>query len=134
MEEKRLSLSTGMLAVPVERDGKEVGTLCFSPDDPAFLNRFYALLPALEARRAALATLPRDAAHAAETLAALNAACEELRGEIDAAFGAGTSETVFGAVCTPALLEQFFEGIAALLRPAREEKLAKHLFPEDALQ
>lgn len=134
MDEKRLSLTTGTLAVPVERDGKAVGTLRFAPDDPAFLNRFYALLPALEARRAALAALPRDAAHAAETLDALDAACGELREEIDAVFGAGTSETVFGEVCTPALLEQFFEGIAALLRPLREEKLAKHLSPEDALQ
>lgn len=134
MEEQKLSLSTGTLTVPVERDGRQVGTLCFSPEDPAFLNRFYELLPALEAHRAALAALPRDAAHAAEALAALNDACGALRGEIDAVFGAGTSAMVFGEGCAPALLEQFFEGIAALLRPAREKKLARYLEPEDVLQ
>lgn len=134
MEEKKLSLSTGTITVPVERDGKQVGTLCFSPEDPAFLNRFYELLPALEAQRAALAALPRDASHAAGTLAALNDACGALRGEIDAVFGAGTSAMVFGESCAPSLLEQFFEGIAALLRPVREEKLARYLAPEDILQ
>lgn len=133
MEEMMLTLSTGALCVPVERDGKRVGTLRFDPDDPAFLNRFYALVPALEGRRAALASLPAGPEHAAEALAALESACADTRRDIDEAFGAGTSALVFGASCSPALLEQFFTGIAEILRPRREKKLAPHLAPADAL-
>ena len=133
MKEMTLSLSTGALSVPVERDGKRVGALTLTPDDPAFLNRFYALSPLLEERRQALAQLPEGVDHAAETLAALQSACEEVRAAIDDTFGAGTSQLVFGDTCTPALLEQFFAGIAEILRPLREEKLAEYLAPEQAL-
>lgn len=132
MENTVLSLSSKTLRVPVERDGRRVGELTLTPDDPAFLNRFYALLPALEARRAALAQTD-GAQHTAEALQALERAVAETRADIDTAFGAGVSAMVFGDVCSPAMLEQFFAGIAAVLRPAREEKLAEYLAPADAL-
>ena len=131
MEQQTLKIETGALLLPVVRDGASVGTLTLLPDDAAFLARFYALLPRLEQQRADLATALQSA-DTAVTLTALSAACDTLRAEIDAVFGAGTSALVFGSACSLAMAQQFFEGVSAALQAARAPKLAAYTAPDSA--
>ncbi len=133
MDTPALSLASHLLRVPVERDGVRVGELCFSPDDPAFLNRFYGLLSSLDERRKDLAALSQDENLLAESLTALERAYAETQNEIDIVFGAGTSQMCFGDGCSTALLEQFLSGVADVLRPSRTEKLEHYLAQDEAL-
>ncbi len=133
MDTPALSLASNQLHIPVERDGVRVGELCFSPDDPAFLNRFYGLLSSLDARRKDLAALSDEESLLAESLTALERAYAETQSEIDIVFGEGTSRMCFGDGCSTALLEQFLSGVAEVLRPARTEKLSQYLAQDEAL-
>lgn len=127
-----LAMDSGAVRLPVVRDGRPVGTLVLPVDDTAFLGRFYALLPRLEQQRADLTAALSDA-DAAVSLAALNAACETLRGEIDTVFGAGTSALVFGETCSLGMVQQFFAGVGEALRAARAPKLAAYTEADSAV-
>lgn len=133
LDTSTLSLSSGALHIPVERDGLRVGELCFSPDDPAFLNRFYGLLSSLDARRKELAALSSGDDDLAESLTALERAYADTQNEIDIVFGEGTSRMCFGEGCSTALLEQFLDGVADVLRPSRSEKINQYLVQSEAL-
>lgn len=121
-----LALTTGAMALPVVRDGTQVGELVLHPDDTEFLARFFDLLPLLETRRTALQARLGEEVSPGESVAALRETCSALRGDIDDTFGAGTSDLVFGTVHSLALVQQFFAGVADALHTARAPKLAAY--------
>ncbi|NLS85352.1 MAG: hypothetical protein GXZ14_07110 [Ruminococcaceae bacterium] len=132
MEKNVLRLDTNAVVMPVVRDGERVGEIVMHPDDTVFLGKFYALLPKLEAQRDALSgTL--DADDAGKTLGALQKLWESMRADIDEVFGVGTCDTAFGSVCSLALAQQFFEGVAEVLQGEREDKIAKYTSPAKAV-
>ena len=129
-----LTIKTGTLHLPVVRDGQAVGELCLQPDDTAFLGRFYALIPTLEAQRSALASALDSQKNTPEaTLAAMQQANDALRAEIDTVFGSGTAGLVFGTTCSLSMVQQFFEGIAAALEQVRAPKIAAYTAPVKAV-
>ena len=51
-----------------------------------------------------------------------------MRADIDEAFGPGTSSLVFGEEgCSPSALEQFFTGVAEVLKAERQALLGSYL-------
>ncbi|ADY54713.1 hypothetical protein Sgly_0347 [Syntrophobotulus glycolicus DSM 8271] len=133
-----MKLTTGRIEIPIERDGENVGSLAFNPNDMAFVDRFYGLIGDFEAKEKeyqekALALeentetdsygIPKNMK---ERLALLKDICGFLRGRIDYVFGDGVSQKVFGDANTLDMFEQFFDGIAPFIQQARVGKVEKY--------
>lgn len=132
-----MKISTGII-IPIERDGVDVGEIRFDPTDLVFAERVYDLIGRLEtletefsARVAALDAnseqdqygIPRNAR---DRLALQREICESMHSEIDACFGAGTSEMVFGASRSQEAIELFLEGIQPYLEDAQQKRIARY--------
>lgn len=133
-----MKIQTGVV-VPIERNGKQVGEICFDPNDVAFAERVYDLIAewgkkekGYEAKAKALEAdstedeygIPRNAR---ARLKFLRESCEDMKASIDAIFGEGTSKTAFGDALSMDAIGQFLEGITPYLEEARGDKLDKYL-------
>lgn len=126
------------IKIPVERDGEKVGAIRVDPSDVVFAEKMYDLIGDMEAmqtdfekRSAALdGSDAKDKygipMNARERLRLMREACEAMYGKIDAVFGAGTSEMVFGETRSLEAIEQFFDGIAPYLEEAQAERIKKY--------
>lgn len=125
------------IKIPVERDGEEVGAIRVDPSDMVFAERMYDLIGEMETMQADFekrsAALDGDTmdkygipVNARERLRLMREVCEAMHGKIDAVFGAGTSEMVFGATRSLEAIEQFFDGIAPYLEEAQAERIKKY--------
>lgn len=133
-----MKIETG-LSIPIERNGEHVGSLHFNPDDVCFVERVYGLISELEqAEKAYEAKAKEFEADSAvdeygipknirARLQFLREACEWLHAQIDAVFGAGTSEMAFGGALSLSAIEQFFTGLAPHFEQVRKDKMAPYL-------
>lgn len=122
-----LTLQTGAMHIPVTVDGVQKGELLLNPDDTQFLSRFYALLPKLtDAQKNLSSEINAANGDAEKLIKAMNKMWEKVKSEIDVVFGSGTSEMVFGEICSIELCEQFFNGVANAIEKHRKPKLAKY--------
>jgi len=139
-----LKITTGVRTIPIERDGVNVGSISFNPEDLAFMDKVYALYAELRAkdseweRRAkeidAQTTLDENnmPINGAERSVYLLEVCGYMRGRIDSVFGAGTSEIVFGDTMRFEVIEQFLYAVEPHIKQARESKTAQYTTPESA--
>ncbi len=133
-----LHIKSGRITLSVNGDSSRL--VSFDPEDVAFVTGFYTLLGRFaqkgEEYSSMTASLNPKEQQAVE--AAAQKAKELLRWlmeEIDNLFGEGTCLAAFGETCSPAMLRQFFEGIAPYVRSVREKKLAQYAEPHSgALQ
>ena len=116
-----MKLTSGKLTIPVERDGQPTGEISFDPQDVAFASGFYALMEGLEAREkeyAALANAPLK-----QRLAAMESLCDWLWQQVEATFGHGSPQVLFGEHRSPELFRQFFVEVEPHIRAARSQRL-----------
>lgn len=128
----------GSVKIPVERDEKEVGMICFNPDDIDFVESFYELLGAFEVKEKEFVERERKLeaeakedehgipANMKDHIGLAKEVCAFVREEIDKLFGEGTSQTVFGDYNSPYMFDQFFDEVSPYIKKSREEKVAKY--------
>lgn len=125
-----LKLNSGRLSVPIIRDGKKAGVLCFNPSDINFVDNFRATaerydqyINELRTRSAALEDGDDDG-----YLALIREICARMCTAIDELFGPGTSDAAFGCTpCSPEPFEDFFGGVTDLIREYRMERMKRYL-------
>ena len=132
-----LNISTGV-TIPVTRDGQEVGTIHFNPNDVAFAEKVYDLIGALEAAEqeysSRAAELEADKtegpyglpANQRQRLALLREVCETMHARIDDVFGEGTAQICFGGALDLDAIWDFFDGIAPELDTAQQERIKRY--------
>lgn len=133
----KLTITTGVVTIPIERDGEVTGALHFDPKDVAFAQGFYDLLSRFEQTitdfHAKSQALEKD--DAAGYFALLREVTDSVRSGIDGLFGSGTAEAAFGPVSSPDVMGQFFDGLAAIVTQSREGSVSKYLpEPEEQTQ
>jgi len=130
-----LKIDAGIQSILIN-DGPFV--LRFNPTDVLFVERFYKMVGAFEAKMKAyeeVATeIDADKSVAEDGLPAnlpkrlefLTNICQFAHGEIDMLFGEGTSQGLFGGMQSLDMIEQFFTGLAPLIRTTRDAKVGKY--------
>ena len=113
--------------------------ISFNPNDAGFVERFFSMLDKVEAEEARVNSVLEGYANDGTVdnygiplplrkAAALTAdLCRFMRGQIDEAFGEGTSQTAFGDVNVPEMFSEFFLGVTPYIREARSAALSKYL-------
>jgi hypothetical protein len=131
-----LQIKTSEVRLAVNGDAERV--ISFNPADTLFAEKFYRLSANVDAKLAEFTRKGKelDADKAAgENGMPLNLQarielqrdlCLYLRDEIDALFGAGTSQNAFGAALEADAFPQFFEGITPYFQRARSEKVSQY--------
>lgn len=137
-----IRIDSGIKRIAVNGDEKRV--IEFNPQDIVFVEKFYGLIKQFEEkevvfkeRSAAISAkegmdelgIPLNTADSIQLALEL---CNYLREQIDAVFGAGTSQNAFGEARTLEMFEQFFNGIMPFIQGARSEKMGKYLKDKDA--
>lgn len=129
-----LEIRTG-ISIPVTRDGVEVGSIHFNPNDISFSERIYGMIGELDAaeqeysRR--VAELEKDKtvdkygmpANQRERFAIVRGICETMHAKIDETFGEGTSAMVFGGALDLDAIWQFFDGIMPSMDEAQQARI-----------
>lgn len=117
--------------------------IAFNPEDISFIDAFYNLIGEFdtkieEFKQRELILRKNNAVDkygipvsTKEEIKLTKDLCTYLREKIDALFGAGTSDTVFGKSNTPDMFVQFFDGITPFIQTAREKKVQKYTVKTD---
>lgn len=124
-----MQIKSGVITVPVERDGREVGSFSFNPESTAFRERVYELLNDFEVKQKALIekTERLDTEKDYEEMIVVEKEVYAwMTDKIDEIFGGGTSATVFGDDVNLFMLCQFFEEITPHINAAGGEKIKKY--------
>jgi hypothetical protein len=139
--DNNLRIDTGVITLTIN-DGPN--TLQFNPSDVLFAEKFYRLMEALSAKIAEYkewaARIDADKSldesgmpkSLGEAITFTKTACGFFRAEIDALFGAGSSQKLFGDVVSLQAIGQFFNGITPHIGRARESRVAKYRGPVKA--
>lgn len=139
--ENTLNLTTSEKRIAITRDGVNVGTVVFNPEDVIFAERFYKVMGEFQQKynefalraKAIDANQSVDAdglpVNADERIAFLKDACQYFRERIDILFGIGTSQVAFGDVMELEIFPQFLQGIAPYVQKARVSKVQQYAPP-----
>lgn len=131
-----IRIDSGLKRIAVNGDEKRV--IEFNPEDIVFVEKFYGLIKQFEAKEAEFRQRAEEIGanegvdelgipvNTAESIRLALELCDYLRGQIDAVFGAGTSQKAFGEARTLNMFEQFFEGITPFIQGTRKEKMEKY--------
>ncbi len=131
-----IRIDSGLKRIAVNGDEKRV--IEFNPEDIVFVEKFYGLIKQFEAKEAEFQQRAEEIGavegvdelgipvNTAESIRLALELCDYLRGQIDAVFGAGTSQKAFGEARTLNMFEQFFEGITPFIQGTRKEKMEKY--------
>lgn len=132
-----ISINTGDISIPIERNGKEVGSVRFSASDPTLLLRLRELSRKTEALYKETTIDQDDLDKALDQAEALD---KKLRAMLDEAFGNPVSDIVFGdSFCFASYngetaMEQFLSGVMPIIQNAMktegdavEKRRAKYL-------
>ena len=124
-----LRIDAGVIRIAINDDPERV--IEFNPHDILFAERFYKLLHEFEDREGEFSAKADEldaveGDNMGERLVFMREVCEFMRGQIDALFGAGTSQKAFEDALSLEMFEQFFSGITPFIRSARSERLAQY--------
>lgn len=134
----KLQINTGVKRLEIERDGEAVGVLEFNPNDTLFAEKFYAMTEKFQEKQRKNQEQAKELESdkgVDENGVPLNVQanldfqkdlCNFCYEQIDAVFGSGTSEMVFGDALNIESVFQFFEGITPHFQRARNAKVAKY--------
>lgn len=136
MAPQSIQINTSTVRLLVNDDPNRV--IEFNPEDIAFIDAFYGLIQEFDSKmnefkqrelvirknkavdKFGIPVSTKDEIKLTKDL------CAYLRKQIDALFGDGTSDTVFGKANTPDMFVQFFDGITPFIQTAREKKVSKY--------
>ncbi|MEN6300824.1 MAG: hypothetical protein ABFD51_13100 [Anaerolineaceae bacterium] len=136
---KPIQIKTGVVHIPVERDGENVGEISFNPNDNIWIEKFYKLIGEFEKKQVEYERRAKEleenqekdehgiAKNIAAGIAFRREVCENFWDKVDILFGEGTAQIVFGNTLEPELIGQFFNGISRILENERSEKIEKHI-------
>jgi len=116
-----ISISTGKVTIPVERDGEKVGSISFNPHDAVFAEKYQRLIQAIGEKQKEIKEM--DSIGPDEFVKV----CDFIKEQIDTVFGVGTSQVLFGDACSLEMFNGFFKGIAPIFTAARTEKVKKYM-------
>ena len=131
-----LQINSGIIELCINNDASRV--IRFNPADVLFAERFYNLIgdfqstlmhyqsKILELEKVTETDENDVPLNAGERLEVIKDVSGYIRKQIDALFGAGTSQTVFGDSLSLDAFQQFFEGITPYIQKARASKVAKY--------
>jgi hypothetical protein len=134
-----MKITTGLVTIPVERDGTDVGSIAFNPNDFNFADKFYKLydnfkglyndfeIKASNVEKNTEVDEYGVPLNTIDTIQISKDLCHQMYCQINDVFGENTSDIVFGGAYNPDLIEVFFNEIAPFVENAREEKTAKYL-------
>lgn len=117
--------------------------IAFNPEDISFIDAFYDLIGEFDTKieefKQRELILRKNKAvdkygipiSTKEEIKLTKDLCTYLREKIDALFGVGTADTVFGKANTPDMFVQFFDGITPFIQTAREKKVQKYTAKSD---
>lgn len=123
-----INIDTGRKEISIIRDGENVGSIFFSPADPAIIARLTGMRKALaeiDFTKFDAAIQAEDCDAFAEEMKALD---QRIRAQLDYAFGSPVSDTVFGSGFAFALsggtsyAEQFVTGALKYIRAEAEKE------------
>lgn len=128
-----INIDTGRKEISIIRDGENVGSIFFSPTDPAIVARLTDMqkdLASIDFSNFDAAIQAEDSDAFAEEMKALD---QRIRAQLDYAFGSPVSDTVFGSGFAFALsggtsyAEQFVTGALKIIRDeaAKAQKAAQ---------
>jgi len=138
-----INISTGLVRIAVNVDGKNNKYIEFNPNDVLFiekLHRFYKIVlerasewqrisPSIEARIKEIGLdengMPISIEPALQPLYDMNTFMKK---QIDEVFGEGTSQDIFGDLVTrdPSIYAQLIQGIQNYLQPLRKVKVERY--------
>lgn len=133
-----IKINTGIIEIPIERDGENVGSIRFNPSDVGFADRFYRIIADFEQKEKEYRLkadnidanketdsygIPKSAG---EGLALLKEFCDYMKTQIDYVFGEGTSQIVFGDAMVITMFEDFINGVIPFIQNARTDKIEKY--------
>lgn len=124
-----IKIESGAVEVPIQRDGVITGAITVNAKDTLFMERFYLAFQNITRK---LDTYKTDEAPEVEQqFAIIKEVNAYMREQIDYAFGAGTSDIVFGATVSYdfGIYSQFLDGIKPIIEPARKSALSKYIPP-----
>lgn len=131
-----IQVDTGVKRICINNDPERVIT--FNPSDVVFAERFYTLIGEFDKKSKEFVTRSKVIStsmkmdengipnNMQEVFDLMKEFCAYLREKIDAVFGAGTSQNVFGDAVNLDMFDQFFDGITPFIQQARDEKMKKH--------
>lgn len=133
-----MQINTGLVVVPIERDGERVGDLKFRPTDGAFARRYMAMLSNIDEKQKEFIESAKEIDDDESTgpcgipnkdvraIELMESVADFMCTEIDNVFGAGTSDMVFGGVRSTSAILQFLSGINDYFAAARAAKMAQY--------
>lgn len=120
----------GTIRLMVNDDPDRV--ISFDPEDVGFVNRYFDLMDFIKNKQgeytkqaAEIDKMEGDKERAGFRL--YQTMCEDIKGQIDYVFGAGTSQTVFGNSVRLDMFQQFLNGIVPYIQKARADKMQPYL-------
>jgi len=134
-----MKISSGIVTIPVERDGMDTGSFSFNPENTSFRENVYKLFEDFKLKDCELKEktkgLQADEAKDDEGIPLNLKACIDLEKEafqwtsqaIDGVFGEGTSKTVFGEEVNLFMLYQFMDEIAPYMEDAGGAKVERYI-------
>lgn len=134
---KSIYINSATVRLLINEDESRV--IEFNPEDLSFIEAFYDLIKEFDKKMAEFKgkeiALEKDKTvdkygipnNTAKRIALTRSVCTYLRNKVDALFGAGTSDTVFGKTNTLDMFSQFFEGITPYIEVSRTKKVEKYL-------
>ena len=132
-----IRIDSGVKRIAVNGDEKRV--IEFNPEDIVFVEKFYGLIKQFEEKEVEFRERSKMISakegideygipvNTADSIQLALDLCDYLRVQIDAVFGAGTSQNAFGEARTLSMFEQFFGGIMPFIQGARSEKVGQYL-------
>lgn len=130
-------------SIRVKVNGDDNKAFTFNPHDTSFVARYMGMLKAIDEkeqecdRRMAELTAVTGTdgyglpLYAYEEAKMTEDVCHFMRAQIDAVFGDGTSDTVFGDMNAVYAFREFFTEISRLTQGVRSNKLEKYAAPVD---
>lgn len=134
-----LEINTGVVRIPIRRDGEDVGSIAFNPNDLAFANKFYSLYQAFKTEYKNFEKKSKKIEDNKEldeygvpvamgdAIKISSELCDNMYKQIDNVFGDDTSDKVFGGCKNPEVIHTFFEGVSPYFAEARENKVSKYM-------
>lgn len=135
----QIKIDTGLIEIPIVRDGADVGSISFNPNDVSFVSRFYELIGVLEKKEREIklkqTAIEKDQSvdkygiptNAFKKIKLNDELCDFMNAEFDKVFGQGTCSVLFGNTKNPNLYYVFIDQLLPLVKSVRETKLSSYL-------
>jgi hypothetical protein len=122
-----LQVRTGQISLQIlDDDGDLRGVFRFNPEDIESAKHIYRLQEELQIKEVEFEQRIKVADSPEEKLSVLEEIVNYFNSSIDACFGAGSSDVLFGGAKTLSMYEDFFAGIVPYYEKASKARVSKY--------